>query len=69
MNYNVKVNNPCRCFLRSGFNEVSQFDSEEKAKEEAEYMLKIMKSNFCQKHKFTLENRAGDFEITIKPNS
>ncbi len=67
--YKVKVENVCRCFLKSGFGEIQEFDSKEKAKEEAEYMIGIMRSNFCQKHEFVLNEQFGDYTIFIKPRS
>ena len=50
--YKVKVENPCNCFNKSGFAQNSKFDSIDKAKEEAEYMMRIMQSTFCQKQLF-----------------
>ena len=67
--YKVKVENTCRCFLKSGFAETQEFDSKEKAQEEAQYMIGIMKSNFCQKHEFALNEQFGDYTIFIKPRS
>ncbi|WP_415398012.1 hypothetical protein [Sulfurimonas sp. CS5] len=67
--YKVKVENVCSCFLKSGFAEAQEFDSKEKAQEEAQYMIGIMKSNFCQKHEFTLNEQFGDFTIFIKPRT
>lgn len=66
--YKVKVQNPCRCFLKSGFSENSEFSTEDEAKKEAEYMLGIMKSTFCNKHNFTMSEQFGDFTIFIKEN-
>ena len=65
--YKVKVQNACSCFLKSGFPETSEFSIQDEAKKEAEYMLGIMKSNFCQKHEFSLSEQFGDFTIFIKP--
>ena len=67
--YKVKVENVCSCFMKSGFAEMQEFDSKEKAKEEAEYMIGIMKSNFCQKHEFALNEQFGDYTIFIKPRT
>lgn len=67
--YKVKVENACRCFLKSGFAEASEFQTADEAKKEAEYMIGIMKSNFCQKHEFDLNEQFGDFTIFIKPRS
>ena len=65
--YKVKVQNVCSCFLKSGFAESSEFETKEDAKKEAEYMMGIMKANFCQKHEFALSEQFGDFTIFIKP--
>ncbi len=65
--YKVKVQNPCSCFLKSGFMESLEFSTKEKAQKEAESMIEIMKSNFCQKHNFTLTQQFGDCTILIKP--
>ena len=67
--YKVKVQNSCRCFLKSGFAENSEFATEAEAKKEAEYMIGIMRSTFCQKHEFALNEQFGDFTIFIKPRS
>ena len=67
--YQVKVENSCSCFKKSGFSEVTHLDTQEKAKKEAEYMLKIMKANFCQKHEFSMSEMVGDYTIYIKPRS
>ncbi|MCX6076804.1 MAG: hypothetical protein NTW78_07945 [Campylobacterales bacterium] len=67
--YKIKVQNPCNCFFKSGLSEALEFDTKEEAKKEAESMIKIMKSNFCQKHVFDLNEQFGDFTIFIKPRS
>lgn len=67
--YKIRVQNACSCFFKSGFSEVLEFEDKEEAKKEAEYMIKIMKANFCQKHEFALSEQFGDFTIFIKPRS
>lgn len=67
--YQVRVENSCSCFKKSGLAEVANFDTKELAKKEAEYMLGVMKSNFCQKHEFSMSETLGDFTIYIKPRS
>ncbi len=64
--YKVIVQNTCSCFLKSGFCDSLEFDTKEEAKKEAEYMIGIMKSNFCQKHEFALNEKFGDYTIFIK---
>lgn len=66
--YKVEVKNPCSCFIKNGFIERSEFDTKEAAKEEAEYLMKIMTSNFCQKHQFSLSEQFGNFTIFTQPN-
>jgi len=67
--YKVNVVNPCSCFVKNGFVEEQDFETKEKAKEEAEYLLKIMNSNFCQKHEFSLVEQFGNHTIYIKPRA
>jgi len=69
MAYKVNVQNTCRCFLKSGMAETMEFDSKEEAKKEAEYMIGVMNSTFCQKHEFALVEQFGDFTIFIKPRT
>jgi hypothetical protein len=66
--YKVKVENPCRCFFKSGLSEVLDFENQEDAKKEAEYMLNIMKTTFCNKHSFSLSEQFGEFTIFVKEN-
>ncbi len=67
--YKVQVQNPCSCFVKNGFVESQEFKTKEEAKEEAEYLMKIMASNFCQKHQFSMTEQFGDFTIYIKPRA
>lgn len=67
--YKVKVENPCSCFFKSGLSEQVEFENKDEAKKEAEYMINIMKSNFCKKHEFALSEQFGDFTVFIKPRS
>ena len=67
--YKVKVENVCRCFLKGGFSEIQEFSTKEDAKKEAEDMIGIMRSNFCQKHEFAINEQFGDFTIFIKPRT
>ena len=67
--FKVEVKNPCSCFLKNGFVENSEFETKEAAQEEAEYLLKIMKSNFCQKHEFSMNESLGNYTIFIKSRS
>jgi len=65
--YKVKVQNGCSCFLKSGMAETQEFENRDDAKNEAESMIKIMQTNFCQKHEFSLNEQFGDYTIFIKP--
>ena len=65
--HKVKVQNACRCFLKNGLVENSEFATQEEAKSEAQYLIGIMKANFCQKHEFDMSERFGDYTIFIKP--
>ncbi len=67
--YKVKVENTCSCFLKSGMADVQEFDKKEEAKEEAENMIGKMRSNFCKKHEFALNEQFGDYTIFIKPRT
>ncbi len=67
--YKIKVDNPCSCFLKCGFSEVSEFENKDEAKKEAEYMLGMMNSTFCKKHEFSLSEQFGDFIIFTKLKS
>ncbi|WP_294965222.1 hypothetical protein [Sulfurimonas sp.] len=64
--YKVKVENVCRCFLKSGMAENLDFDTEDKAKEKAQKMIEKMQANFCKKHEFSINEQFGDFTIYIK---
>ena len=65
--YKVKVQNSCRCFLRSGLSEVSEFSTKEEAQKEAKSMIEHMESNFCKKHNFSMNEEFGDYTLYIKP--
>ena len=67
--YKVKVQNVCSCFLKSGMAENLDFDTQDKAKEEAEKMIENMRSNFCKKHDFDMNEQFGDYTIYIKPRT
>ena len=67
--YKVEVKNPCSCFVKNGFIEKSEFETQDAAKEEAEYLMKIMASNFCQKHEFVMSEQLGNYTLFIKPRS
>jgi hypothetical protein len=66
--YKVEVKNACSCFLKGGYVESQSFKTKQEAKEEAENMLDIMQSTFCNKHKFSMSERFGHYTIVITPN-
>ena len=47
--------------------ELQEFDNKDDAKSEAESMINTMRSNFCKKHEFALNEQFGDYTIFIKP--
>ncbi|MBD3823059.1 MAG: hypothetical protein IE916_00925 [Epsilonproteobacteria bacterium] len=65
--YKVNIENSCSCFLKSGIPVTQDFETKEAAQKEAESLLRIMKTNFCQKHNFTLSETLGDYTIYIVP--
>ena len=67
--YKVKVQNTCSCFLKSGLSDMSEFNTKEDAQKEAEYMIGIMRNNFCAKHEFEIKEQFGDFTIYVKPRA
>ena len=67
--YKVKVMNTCSCFLKSGLPEVSEFTTENEAKQEAEEMTQRMNTRFCHKHEFALSEKFGDYTISMKMRS
>lgn len=69
MAYKVKVQNICRCFLKSGLAEVIECNSKDDAKREADLMIKHMQDNFCKKHEFVMNEQFGDYTVIIKPRN
>ncbi|WP_372999206.1 hypothetical protein [Sulfurimonas sp.] len=69
MAYRVRVENTCSCFLKSGMSENLEFDSQDRAKDEAQKMIEKMNSTFCKKHEFALTEQFGDYTIFIKARS
>lgn len=66
MAYKVKVVGACSCFLKSGLPEISEFETKEKAKSEAEEIYQRMNTTFCHKHKFKLNEIGMEFIITVR---
>lgn len=64
--YKVKVEKECACFKRSGLPVISEYETEEEAKKEAQIMCEKMNSDFCHKHEFSLNESFGDFSILMK---
>ena len=64
--YKVKVENVCRCFLQSGMPESLDFDTQDKAKEEAQKIIENMQANFCKRHEFAMNEQFGDYTVYIK---
>lgn len=61
----IKVEKQCGCFKRSDFKIEQNFDSLEKAKEEAQKMCDRMNEEFCLKHHFE-PIAVSENEIIIK---
>ncbi|NWF65944.1 MAG: hypothetical protein HXX81_00575 [Campylobacterales bacterium] len=53
--YKVIVENPCRCFLRSGLSDEFDFSSPFEAQMKADELKDEMQKNFCKKHSFRVE--------------
>ncbi len=66
MEFDVSVENPCNCYLKSGFSQRYEFKTKDEAKKDADYILGIMKSNFCQKHKFLITEKENGFVISMQ---
>lgn len=66
--YTVKIQNACRCVLRSGMIENQTFATAEEAKREAEAMMEQMRRDFCKKHEFRLTQTGPIFTIVIMPS-
>jgi hypothetical protein len=66
--YTVKIQNACRCFLRSGMIEHQTFATADEAKREAEAMIEQMNRDFCKKHEFRLTQTGIVFTIIIMPS-
>lgn len=66
--YEVKVENPCRCFFRSGLPEVQSFRTKEEAEAEAKDILAHMQQNFCKKHSFYLVEVGTRYMVSIRDN-
>ncbi len=66
--YTVKVQNPCRCFFRSGLPEIQNFATAKEAKEEALDLLDHMQKNFCKKHSFHLVEQGLTYTVSIRDN-
>lgn len=65
--YKINIMNPCSCFVKSGLNALSEFDTKEEAQKEANRLISNMESNFCKKHEFSMIEQFGDYTIYIKP--
>jgi len=64
--YKVKVERQCSCFKRSGLPDLASYNTEEEAKKEAEAILHKMNNDFCHKHEFSLNEKFGDFTISMR---
>ena len=65
--YKVTVTNPCRCFIKNGFNDVQDFATKEEAASVAKELLHTVQTTFCAKHEFSMIEKFGSFTIMTKP--
>lgn len=63
--FDLKVENPCRCFFRSGLHETQSFTTKNLAQEAAQSMLAQMQKDFCKKHDFVLHPTLSGYKISI----
>lgn len=64
--YKIIIDKECGCFRRSDMQNNVTVDSKDEALERALEMVNTMNNDFCEKHKFSLEE-AGD-KFLIKMN-
>ncbi len=64
--YKIKIQNTCRCFIKSGIPKVFECETQEEAQKEAEKITQKMNSSFCHQHEFFLSELFGDFTISMK---
>jgi hypothetical protein len=63
--YEVKVSLECGCFKKSAYNAQSSFENKEEALSTAQKMVDDMNTNFCGKHKFSLNEDGNNINIEV----
>ena len=63
--FKVTVPQQCGCFRRSGKDALSVFESKDEALMHATQMARVMNDEFCEKHKFNVEEQGPDFVILM----
>ena len=63
--FKIVVDRECGCFRRSDLENNIEIESKDEALEKSLEMIEIMNENFCDKHKFTLQEAEDTFLITM----
>ena len=58
----------CGCFKKSSYESKQIFQTNTEAFEVAQSMCEDMNKNFCQKHKFTIQNNNNEIIIKMEIN-
>lgn len=65
---NLIIQKECGCFKKSSYKSKQTFQSKQEALEVAQNMCEDMNKNFCEKHKFTIENNNNEIIIKMDIN-
>ncbi len=63
--YKIMLDKECGCFRRSDMQNNITLDSKDEALEKALEMVNSMNNDFCNKHKFSLEEAGQTFLIKM----
>ena len=63
--FKVTVPQQCGCFRRSGKDALSVFESKDEALMHATQMARVMNDEFCDKHKFNVEESGNEFVVLM----
>ena len=63
--YKIIIDRECGCFRRSDMQNNVALDSKDEALEKALEMVNTMNNDFCDKHKFSLEEAGDTFLIKM----
>lgn len=63
--FKIVVDRECGCFRRSDLENNQEIESKDAALEKSLEMVEIMNENFCDKHRFTLEEVGDTFLIKM----